>query len=123
MICVNELSELKCNNYQVLKELVIILSPYAPHIAEELWQILGEKDSITKANYPVFNPDYLIESSFSYPISINGKHRTNIEFALDAPQAEIEAAVLADEIILKWLAGNSPKKIILVKGKIINLVL
>jgi len=123
MICVNELSELKCNNYQVLKELVIILSPYAPHIAEELWQILGEKESITKANYPVFNPDYLIESSFSYPISINGKHRTNIEFALDAPQAEIEAAVLADEIILKWLAGNSPKKIILVKGKIINLVL
>ena len=122
MICVNELTELKCNNYQILKDFAIILSPYAPHIAEELWNILGEKESISKANYPTFNPDYLIESSFSYPISINGKHRTNIEFALDAPQAEIESTVLADTIIQKWLEGKAPKKIILVKGKIINLV-
>jgi leucyl-tRNA synthetase len=122
MICVNELTELKCNNYQILKDFAIILSPYAPHIAEELWNILGEKESISKANYPTFNPDYLIESSFSYPISINGKHRTNIEFALDAPQAEIESVVLADSIIQKWLDGKAPKKIILVKGKIINLV-
>ncbi|MFY8189334.1 MAG: class I tRNA ligase family protein, partial [Bacteroidia bacterium] len=122
MICVNELTELKCNNYQILKDFAIILSPYAPHIAEELWNKLGEKESISKANYPTFNPDYLIESSFSYPISINGKHRTNIEFALDAPQAEIESMVLADTIIQKWLEGKAPKKIILVKGKIINLV-
>ena len=123
MICVNELTELKCNNKHILKDFVIILSPYAPHIAEELWHILGETDSITKATFPEFNPAYLVESSFSYPISINGKHRTNIEFSLTAAQQEVEESVLANEIIIKWLEGKSPKKIILVKGKIINIVI
>jgi leucyl-tRNA synthetase len=122
MICVNELTELKCNNKQILKDFIIILSPYAPHIAEELWQVIGETESVTKASFPLFNPAYLIESTFSYPISINGKHRTNIEFSLEAAQDEIEASVLANEIIQKWLADQSPKKIILVKGKIINIV-
>jgi leucyl-tRNA synthetase len=122
MICVNELTELKCNNKQILKDFIIILSPYAPHIAEELWQVIGETESVTKASFPLFNPAYLIESAFSYPISINGKHRTNIEFSLEAAQDEIEASVLANEIIQKWLADQSPKKIIVVKGKIINIV-
>jgi leucyl-tRNA synthetase len=122
MICVNELTELKCNNKQILKDFIIILSPYAPHIAEELWQVIDETESVTKASFPLFNPAYLIESAFSYPISINGKHRTNIEFSLEAAQDEIEASVLANEIIQKWLADQSPKKIIVVKGKIINIV-
>jgi leucyl-tRNA synthetase len=123
MICVNELGELNCHKQAILKELLVILSPYAPHIAEELWQAIGETNSITKAKFPEFNAAYLIEDSFSYPVSINGKHRTNIEFALDLDQSEIEKTVLADETILKWLEGKQPKKIVFVKGKIINLVI
>jgi leucyl-tRNA synthetase len=123
MICVNELGELDCHKQAILKELLVILSPYAPHIAEELWQAIGETNSITKAKFPEFNATYLIEDSFSYPVSINGKHRTNIEFALDLDQSEIEKTVLADETILKWLEGKQPKKIVFVKGKIINLVI
>jgi leucyl-tRNA synthetase len=122
MICVNELTELKCNKLEVLRDLTIILSPYAPHIAEELWLQLGQKESITFTNYPVFVPEYLVEDSFSYPISINGKHRTNIEFPLNIDTSVIESTVLADELILKWLEGKTPKKIIVVKGKIVNLV-
>lgn len=123
MICVNELTELKCTNKQILQELLLCLHPYAPHITEELWHALGNTDSITKAEFPTFNAAYLVEDSFSYPISINGKHRTNIEFSLSATQAEIEQAVLADETILKWLEGKTPKKIIFVKGKIVNMVI
>ncbi|MBP7511769.1 MAG: leucine--tRNA ligase [Bacteroidia bacterium] len=122
MICVNELSDINCSNQQILKDFLVVLSPYAPHICEELWRNLGEQESITKAAYPVFEPSYLIETSFSYPISINGKHRTNIEFALDAAQADMESVVLNDEIVQKWLEGKTPKKIIVVKGKIVNLV-
>lgn len=122
MICVNELSDLNCSNQHIIKDFLVVLSPYAPHICEELWRNLGEQESITKATYPVFEPSYLIETSFSYPISINGKHRTNIEFALDAAQADMESVVLNDEIVQKWLEGKSPKKIIVVKGKIVNLV-
>jgi leucyl-tRNA synthetase len=122
MICVNELTELKCNKLEILRDLTIILSPYAPHIAEELWLQLGQKESITFTNYPVFVPEYLVEDSFSYPISINGKHRTNIEFPLNIDTSVIESTVLADELILKWLEGKTPKKIIVVKGKIVNLV-
>ncbi|MDZ4667003.1 MAG: class I tRNA ligase family protein [bacterium] len=123
MICVNELSDIKCTNKQVLKDFLVVLSPYAPHICEELWRNLGEAESITKAVYPTFEPKYLEETSFSYPISINGKHRTNIEFALDAAQDFIEQSVLADDIVEKWLEGKTPKKIIVVKGKIVNLVI
>ncbi len=122
MICVNELTELKCNKLEVLRDLAIILSPYAPHITEELWLQLGQKESITFTNYPVFVPEYLVEDSFSYPISINGKHRTNIAFPLNIDTSVIESTVLADELILKWLEGKTPKKIIVVKGKIVNLV-
>lgn len=122
MICVNELGDLKCNKQAILQELLICLHPYAPHITEELWQALGNTQSITKANFPTFNAEHLVEDSFSYPISINGKHRTNIEFSLSATQQEVEAAVLADETVAKWLEGKTPKKIIFVKGKIVNMV-
>ncbi len=122
MICVNELGDLKCNKKSILKELMVVLSPYAPHIAEELWEFLGETESVSKAIYPKFNEAYLIEDSFSYPISINGKHRTNIEFSLDADQKIMEETVLKNELIVKWLEGKAPKKIIIVKGKIVNIV-
>jgi leucyl-tRNA synthetase len=123
MICVNELTDLKCNKQAILQELLVILSPYAPHIAEELWHQLGNKESITKASFPTFNADYLVEDEFSYPISINGKHRTNLTFSMQATAQEIESAVLADELVQKWLEGKTPKKVIFVKGKIVNLVL
>jgi leucyl-tRNA synthetase len=123
MICVNELTDLKCNKKAILQDLLVILSPYAPHIAEELWHQLGNKESITKASFPIFNADYLVEDEFSYPISINGKHRTNLTFSMHATAQEIEAAVLADELVQKWLEGKTPKKVIFVKGKIVNLVL
>lgn len=122
MICVNELGDLKCNKQAILQELLICLHPYAPHITEELWQALGNTQSITKANFPIFHAEHLVEDSFSYPISINGKHRTNIEFSVSATQQQVEAAVLADETVAKWLEGKTPKKIIFVKGKIVNMV-
>jgi leucyl-tRNA synthetase len=123
MICVNELSDLKCYKKVILSDLLVCLSPYAPHITEELWQnALGNTSSIVTTEFPFFNPDYLVESSFSYPISINGKHRENIEFALDANPADVEAMVLANETVQKWLEGKTPKKVIFVKGKIVNIV-
>jgi len=123
MICVNELTDLKCSKQAILQDLLIVLSPYAPHIAEELWHQLGNKTSITKASFPAFNAEYLVEDEFSYPISINGKHRMNLTFSLQATAQEIEATVLAHESIQKWLEGKTPKKVIFVKGKIVNLVL
>ncbi len=122
MICVNELTDLKCNKQAILQDLLIVLSPYAPHIAEELWHQLGNTTSITKASFPAFNSEYLVEDEFSYPISINGKHRMNLTFSLQATAQEIEAAVIAHEAIQKWLEGKTPKKVIFVKGKIVNLV-
>lgn len=122
MICVNELMDLKCHKHEILENIVVCLHPYAPHITEELWATLGHSDSIADAQFPVFNAEYLVEDSFSYPVSINGKHRTNIEFSLNATQTEIEPVVLADELVQKWLEGKTPKKIIFVKGKIINMV-
>ncbi len=122
MICVNELIDLKCNKHEILEKVLVCLHPYAPHITEELWHALGNNSSIADAQFPEFNAEYLVEDSFSYPVSINGKHRTNIEFSLNATQAEIEPVVLADELVQKWLEGKTPKKIIFVKGKIINMV-
>lgn len=124
MIAVNELSELKCSKQAILQDLLVCMSPYAPHITEELWQnALGNKDSIVNASFPVFNAEYLVEDSFSYPISINGKHRDNMEFSLQASAAEIEAAVLDNETVQKYLEGKTPKKVIFVKGKIVNVVI
>jgi leucyl-tRNA synthetase len=123
MICVNELIELKCSKHEILEKVVICLSPYAPHIAEELWKTLGNTSSVTQTTYPEFKPEYLVEDNFSYPISINGKHRMNIEMPLTLAQPEVEQIVLADESVQRWLEGKTPKKIIFVKGKIVNMVI
>jgi leucyl-tRNA synthetase len=123
MICVNDLGALKCSKKAVLQELVILMSPYTPHIAEELWTILGnEAGTISYANFPKFNPAYLVEANFEYPISINGKVRANISFPTDALPADIEAGVLANEIVQKWLEGKAPKKVIVVPKRIVNVV-
>jgi leucyl-tRNA synthetase len=123
MICVNELSAIKCNKRAVLEPLAIILSPYAPHLAEELWEKLGYPNSILHAKFPAWNEEYLKESSFEYPISINGKVRTKMEFALDMPKEDIEKVVLASELVNKWTEGKPPKKVIVVPGKIVNVVI
>ena len=123
MICANELSSLKCNKRKLIEPLVIALSPFAPHICEELWALLGNKETVLNASFPKFDEQYLIESSFSYPISINGKVRAQMEFALDVPKEEIEKTVLASEVVQKWTEGKPPKKVIVVIGKIVNVVL
>ncbi len=123
MICVNELTDLKCNKRQILQELTIVLSPYAPHITEELWALLGnEPGSISYAAYPKFNPDYLVEDEFAYPISVNGKMRMNLNLPLSMEVPEIEKAVLDNADVQKYLDGQTPKKVIVVKGRIVNLV-
>ncbi|MBL7811932.1 MAG: leucine--tRNA ligase [Bacteroidetes bacterium] len=122
MVATNELGQLKCHKRQILKKLLIVLAPFAPHITEELWHKLGNTDSIHKAAWPAHEEKYLVENSFSYPISINGKTRTNIEFPLDMDAAEIEKAVMADETVQRWMEGKPLKKFILVKGRIVNVV-
>ena len=124
MIAVNELTDLKCKNRQVLEDLVIVLSPYAPHICEELWANLGhEAGSLSYAKYPEFNPAYMVEDEFSYPISVNGKTRLNLNLSLTLEPKEIEETVLADEQVQKYLEGKTPKKVIVVKGRIVNIVI
>jgi leucyl-tRNA synthetase len=123
MICANELSSLKCNKRAVLEPLVIALSPFAPHIAEELWSLLGHPDTVLNATFPKYDEQYLTESSHNYPISINGKVRAQMNFALDMPKEDIEKQVLASEIVQKWSEGKPPKKVIVVPGKIVNVVL
>src|SRR5690606_10097706 len=123
MICVNELTDLKCNKREILQELCIVLSPYAPHITEELWEKLGnEPGSLSFASYPTFNPQYLVENEFEYPVSVNGKVRTKIKFPLDMDNTEIEKQSLENEDIQRFVDGKTPKKIIIVKGRIINIV-
>lgn len=124
MIAVNELGEQKCNNRAILKDLLIMLSPYAPHISEELWVKIGyEAGSINVATFPTFNPEYLVESAFSYPISFNGKVRFSVELPIDMSKEDIEAHVLGLEKTQHYLEGNAPKKIIVVPGRIVNIVL
>jgi leucyl-tRNA synthetase len=122
MIAVNELTDLKCNKRRILQDLVIVLSPYAPHITEELWSLLGNKESLTFATYPVFNPAYMVEDEFSYPVSVNGKTRLNVNLSLTLEAAAIEEIILADEQVQKYLDGKTPKKVIVVKGRIVNIV-
>jgi leucyl-tRNA synthetase len=123
MIATNELTTLKCNKRAILEPLVIALSPFAPHISEELWQLLGHEDSVTNQPYPTYDEKYLIEDSIEYPVSVNGKMRAKISFPTDASKESIEAGVLENEIIQKWLDGQSPKKIIVVPKKIVNVVI
>ncbi|HEX8060961.1 MAG TPA: leucine--tRNA ligase [Cyclobacteriaceae bacterium] len=123
MICANELGALKCNKRKVIEPLVIALSPFAPHISEELWSLLGHSDSVLTQTFPKHEEKYLVESSFNYPISINGKVRAEMNFALDMPKEDIEKQVLASEIVRKWTEGKTPKKVIVVQGRIVNVVL
>jgi leucyl-tRNA synthetase len=123
MIAVNELGDLKCHKKEILQPLLILLTPYAPHISEELWNVLGAEGSVLDAPFPLVEEKYLVESSKDYPLSINGKLRTNINVSLDASQDEVEQLVVANEVVQKWLEGKQPKKIIFVKGKMINVVI
>lgn len=123
MICANELSALKCNKRKIVEPLVIALSPFAPHICEELWSLLGHKTTVLDQRFPAYDEQYLTESSFNYPISINGKVRAEMNFALDMPREDIEKQVLASEIVKKWTEGKTPKKVIVVQGRIVNVVL
>lgn len=122
MICVNELTSQKCTSKAVLEPLAILVSPYAPHIAEELWSRLGHSESIAEAPFPKFEEKYLVESSKEYPISFNGKMRFKLELPLDMSKEDIEAAVLAHEKTQAQLEGRTPKKVIVVPGKIVNIV-
>ena len=122
MIAVNELTALKCHERSVLEPLAILVSPYAPHIAEELWKRLGHEQSISTAPFPKFNPEYLVESSKEYPVSFNGKMRFTMTLPLDLTKEQIEEIVMKDERTIKQLDGKMPNKVIIVPGKIINLV-
>ncbi len=122
MICVNELTDLKCNKLEVLNSLSIILSPFAPHIAEELWSILGNSKSITEAEFPTYDESLLVENTKTYPISFNGKVRFTIDLAANAAKDEIEKAAMEHEKAQQWLDGKTPKKVIVVPGKIVNIV-
>jgi leucyl-tRNA synthetase len=123
MIAVNELTDLKCNNRAILQDMVIILSPYAPHICEELWTLLGNPaGSLSHAPFPKFNSAYLVEDEFAYPISINGKTKMNLNISLSLELKDIEAFVLANADVQKYLDGKAPKKVIVVKGRIVNMV-
>jgi leucyl-tRNA synthetase len=122
MICVNELTALKSSNRKILHDLVIILSPYAPHISEELWSVLGNKESISKASFPKYDALYLTESNFEYPVSFNGKMRMKINLSLSLSSQEIEKEILASDEVKKYLEGKAPKKIIAVPGRIVNVV-
>ncbi len=122
MICVNELQQLKCNHRAILEPLAILVSPYAPHISEELWSALGHEGSISRVAFPKFEAKYLVESEKEYPVSFNGKMRFTIKLPLDLTAAQIEEIVMADERTQAQLQGRTPNKVIIVPGKIINLV-
>ncbi|HXB42632.1 MAG TPA: class I tRNA ligase family protein, partial [Puia sp.] len=122
MIAVNELSDLKCHKKEVLEKLLIILTPYAPHVAEELWYQLGNAGSILDAEYPKSERKYLIESTKNYPIAFNGKTKAELSISLDATQQQVEEIILANETVKKWLGGRPPKRIIYVRNKMINVV-
>jgi leucyl-tRNA synthetase len=123
MICVNELTDLDCRKKDILEPLAILLSPYAPHISEELWRRLGHQESISNEPYPEWDEKHLAEDTFVYPVSFNGKLRFKLELPVDMPREEVEKEVLKADDAQKWLAGNTPKKVIIVPKKIINIVI
>ena len=122
MIAINELTAQKCNSRTILEPLLVLISPYAPHIAEELWNKFGNTESISTAAFPKLEEKYLIESTKNYPVSFNGKTRFTIELPLDMNKEEIEEAVMAHEKTVSQLQGRTPKKVIVVPGKIVNIV-
>ncbi|MBL7747298.1 MAG: class I tRNA ligase family protein, partial [Chitinophagaceae bacterium] len=123
--------DLKCHKRRILEPILILMAPYAPHITEELYSLLRSSTSPLnlwrgaggEVLYPTFEAKYVLESTKEYPISINGKLRTTLDISLDAAQSEVEALVLANETVQKWLEGKPPKKIIFVKGKMVNVVI
>jgi leucyl-tRNA synthetase len=123
MICVNELFDLGCHKKEVLEQVLILLAPYAPHISEELWSLLGHPGLVIDAPFPVFEAAYVTETSKEYPVSINGKVRANIAIALDATEAQVQEIVLNNELIQKWIEEKPIKKLIFVKGKMVNVVI
>ena len=123
MVCVNELTDLKCSKREILEPLTILLSPFAPHITEEVWALLGNSTTINDARYPIHNDEYLVETSFEYPVSFNGKLRFKKLLPLSLTPKQIEEQVLADEQASKFLEGKAPKKVIVVPGKIVNVVI
>ncbi len=123
MICVNELTQLRCHSREVLSNLIVVLTPFAPHISEELWHALGNETTVCDAQWPEYKEDYLKESNVTYAVSFNGKTRFNIEVAADMPREEVEKLVLANEAAQKWMEGKTIRKIIVVPGKIVNIVL
>lgn len=123
MICVNELGELKCNKKEILESLTILIAPFAPHLAEELWNRLGNAKTVTIAPFPVFNESYLTEDEFEYPVSINGKTRFKQTLPLSLTKEQIETEVLKSEDMSKYLNGTTPKKVIIVPGRIVNIVI
>jgi leucyl-tRNA synthetase len=123
MICVNELTELRCNKRKILEPLVVLLSPFAPHLAEELWhEALGNESSVVLQPYPEWEEKYLTESVFNYPVSFNGKTRLQISFPVDLPAESIQKEVLSKEEIQKYIVGKKIKKVIVVPKRIINIV-
>ena len=123
MICVNELAQLKCHNRELLKTLVILIAPFAPHIAEELWEALGEQGSVCDSQWPTWNEEYLVENSVKMGVAFNGKTRFDMEFPADASNDDIQQSVLADERAGKYLEGFSIKKVIIVPKRMVNIVL
>ena len=124
MICVNELTDQKCNNREVLTQLSILMSPYAPHITEEIWSKLKEDDSsIFDQTYPVFEENHLKESDFEYPVSFNGKLRFKVSLSVELSSKEIEAHILNMPEAQKYIEGKTPKKTIIVPGRIVNFVI
>jgi leucyl-tRNA synthetase len=122
MVCVNELTDLKCHKKGILEPLLILLTPYAPHISEELWHQLGNTSSVLDASFPKLEEKYLVETTKEYPVSVNGKLRTTINIDLNAAQQQVEDIVLGNPVVQKWIEGKPPKRIIYVKGKMVNVV-
>ncbi len=123
MICVNELSSLKCNKREILEPLTVLLAPFAPHITEELWQALGYQETVNHAKFPIFEEKYLKEDSITYPVAFNGKRRYEIQVAADASNQEIEKLALEHETAAKWMDGKTPKKVIVVPKRMVNIVI
>lgn len=122
MICVNELSAQKCRSRRVMEDLLVVLAPFAPHVAEELWHAIGHDTTVCDAKWPAWNEDYIKDSTVKYAVSFNGKARFTMDMPADAGKDAVEAAALAHQDSAKWLAGKTVRKVIVVPGKIVNIV-
>ena len=122
MICVNELTDQKCNNREIISDFAILLSSYAPHISEEVWSRLGNQQSITTASFPKWNESYLVEDEVNYPISFNGKTRFTVSLSSQMSKEEVESEVMQHEKTIQYLDGRAPKKVIVVVKRIVNIV-